>query len=204
MHKIAIVDDHSILLDGLKWVVSQFDFVAEVDAFSTAEQLLSALEAGEKYEVIITDLQMPELNGHELISILKAQYPKIKVLVMTMFDGPYVIRQVMSSKANGFFIKQGDQSDLEIALKSVIAGLEYWPAEMTDLEEIKSLKQASLTNRETEILKLIINEMSTKMIADQLFISEETVLTHRKNMMHKLNIHSTAGLVAFAIKNNFG
>lgn len=204
MHRIAIVDDHTILLDGLKWVVSQFDFVNHVDAFSSADQLLTALAAGNNYHVVITDLQMPKINGHELISILNKSYPAIKILVMTMFDGPYVIQKVMNTQANGFFIKQGDQSHLELALATVLAGGNYWPAEMIALDEAKNQKRTVLTNRETEILELIIKEMSTRMIAEQLFISEETVLTHRKNMMNKLDIHSTAGLVAFGLKNNFG
>jgi DNA-binding NarL/FixJ family response regulator len=204
MHRIAIVDDHTILLDGLKWVVSQFDFVNHVDAFSSADQLLTALAAGNNYHVVITDLQMPKINGHELISILNKSYPNVKILVMTMFDGPYVIQKVMNTQANGFFIKQGDQSHLELALATVLAGGNYWPAEMIALDEAKNQKKTVLTNRETEILELIIKEMSTRMIAEQLFISEETVLTHRKNMMNKLDIHSTAGLVAFGLKNNFG
>lgn len=204
MHRIAIVDDHTILLDGLKWVVSQFDFVSHVDAFSSADQLLAALATGNNYDVVITDLQMPNINGHELISILNKSYPAIKILVMTMFDGPYVIQKVMNTQANGFFIKQGDQSNLELALSTVLAGGNYWPAEMIALDETRNLKRIVLTNRETEILELIIKEMSTRMIAEQLFISEETVLTHRKNMMNKLDIHSTAGLVAFGLKNNFG
>lgn len=204
MHRIAIVDDHAILLDGLKWVVSQFDFVTHVDAFSSADQLFDALAAGKSYQVVITDLQMPVINGHELISMLHKQHPKIKILVMTMFDSPYVIQKVMNTHASGFFIKQGDQSHLEIALSTVLAGGTYWPAEVGDAAESKATKRTALTNRETEILKLIIKEMSNKMIAESLFISEETVLTHRKNMMNKLDIHSTAGLVAFGLKNNFG
>lgn len=203
MCKIAIVDDHLILLDGLKWVVSQYDFVASVDAFSSAESLLSALESGQAYELIITDLQMPGLNGHDLIDLLQKHYPEAKILVMTMFDSPYVIKKVMESSANGFFVKQGDQTALETALRAVLQGKMYWPEEMKELADVKMADQIKLTRRENEILSLIANEQNTRSIAERLFISEETVLTHRKNIMSKLDIHSTAGLVAFALKNNF-
>ncbi len=202
MCAIAIVDDHHILLDGLKWVISQYDFVDEVTAFSSAEQLIEALDAGEQFETVVTDLQMPGMNGHDLIAYLNLKYPSLKILVMTMFDSPFVIRKVMQSKANGFFIKQGDQSTLESALRAVINGESYWPKEMAEIEQIKSVEHVHLTKRESEIISLIGHELSTKMIAQQLFISEDTVLTHRKNIMSKLGIHSSAGLVAFAIKNN--
>ncbi len=203
MCRVAIVDDHLILLDGLKWVVSQYDFAKHVDAFSNSEALLSALDAGNDYDIVITDLQMPGLNGHDLIEILQKNRPETKILVMTMFDSPYVIQKVMESSVNGFFVKQGDQTALEVAIKSVLNGNTYWPIEMSELAEVKQADQIKLTRRESEILTLIANEQNTKSIAEQLFISEDTVLTHRKNIMNKLDIHSTAGLVAFAIKNNF-
>jgi len=202
MYSIAVVDDHLILLDGLKWVISQYDFITNVSAFSSAEQLLKVLDAGEQFDAIVTDLQMPGTNGHELITHLNQHYPGLKILVMTMFDSPFVIRKVMQSNANGFFIKQGDQLKLEEALLAVLGGGSYWPKEMQEIEQINALGQIKLTKRETEIVSLIAHELSTKTIALQLFISEDTVLTHRKNIMSKLGIHSSAGLVAFAIKNN--
>lgn len=203
MCQIAIVDDHLILLDGLKWVVSQYAFVSGVDAFSSAEQLLEALGTGREYDLVITDLQMPGINGHELIDILQKHHAGTKILIMTMFDSPYVIKKVMESNANGFFVKQGDQTELEAALLAVLNGETYWPEEMKELADVKLADQIKLTRRESEILSLIADEQNTKAIAEQLFISEETVLTHRKNIMSKLDIHSTAGLVAFALKNNF-
>jgi len=130
MYSIAVVDDHLILLDGLKWVISQYDFITNVSAFSSAEQLLKVLDAGEQFDAIVTDLQMPGTNGHELITHLNQHYPGLKILVMTMFDSPFVIRKVMQSNANGFFIKQGDQLKLEEALLAVLGGGSYWPKEM--------------------------------------------------------------------------
>jgi DNA-binding NarL/FixJ family response regulator len=202
MNAIAIVDDHHILLDGLKWVISQYDFVDKVSAFTSAEQVIEALDAGAQFETIITDLQMPGMNGHDLINHLNENYPDVKILVMTMLESPFVIRKVMQTKANGFFIKQGDQSALKAALKAVLNGENYWPQELVEIEQMRDRDQIHLTKRELEIISLVAQEFSPKMIAEQLFISEGTVLTHRKNIMSKLNIHSGAGLMAFAIKNN--
>lgn len=171
-------------------------------AFGSARELLEALEAGAHIDLVVTDLQMPDISGQSLIAELRNHHPDIKVLVMTMFDSAYVVQQVQSSSANGFFVKQGDQQELETALKTVLEGGQYWPAEVIENHESELATLARLTRRETEILRLIANNLSTKIIAEQLFISEETVLTHRKNLMAKLEIHSTAGLVSFALKNN--
>lgn len=202
MPAIAIVDDHAILLDGLKWVISQYDFVDQVLAFGSARELLDSLATGTTIDLVVTDLQMPEISGHSLIVELRTKYPKIRILVMTMFDSAYVVQQVQSSSADGFFVKQGDQQELECALRKVLAGGQYWPTEVMENNESEMATLAKLTRRETEILRLIGNNLSTKVIAEQLYISEDTVLTHRKNLMAKLEIHNTAGLVSFALKNN--
>lgn len=202
MSSIAIVDDHAILLDGLKWVISQYDFVDAVSAYSSASELLEALQNCDHIDLVVTDLQMPHISGHALIHELRTKYPHIRILVMTMFDSAYVVQQVQASAAHGLFVKQGDQQELESALKTVLAGEPYWPSDVMQNNEMEMATLAKLTRRETEILRLIANNLSTKNIAEQLYISEETVLTHRKNLMAKLEIHNTAGLVSFALKNN--
>ncbi len=202
MYHIAVVDDHTILLDGLRWVVSQLPFVESVSAYSDARLLVEALNQGVKVDLVITDLQMPDLSGHELISILKKEHPDIKILVMTMFDSPFVLRKVLTSQADGFFVKNGDGERLSSAMLTILDGGSYFPEEITNYEGLEAPTVVELTKRETEILGLIASEKSSKMIAEELYISEDTVLTHRKNIMQKLKIHSTAGLVSFALKNN--
>jgi len=202
MYHIAVVDDHTILLDGLRWVVSQLKFVESVTAYSDPRLLLEALKAGKNVDLVITDLQMPELSGHELIILLKKDFPTVKILVMTMFDSPFVFRKVLSSQADGFFVKNGDGERLSSAMLTILDGGSYFPDELSGYEGLDSTLVVELTKRETEILGLIASEKSSKMIAEELYISEDTVLTHRKNIMQKLKIHSTAGLVSFALKNN--
>ncbi len=202
MYHIAVVDDHTILLDGMRWVISQLNFVSSVKAYSDPHLLLDDLKKGMALDLVITDLQMPELSGHELIHILKKDHPELKILVMTMFDSPFVFRKVLSSQADGFFVKNGDGELLSSAMLTILDGGSYFPEEMHNFEGLASNLAVELTKRETEILGLIASEKSSKMIAEELYISEDTVLTHRKNIMQKLKIHSTAGLVSFALKNN--
>lgn len=202
MHSIALVDDHHILLDGLKWVISQYDFVSKVNAYQSPKDLINDLEKGETFDLVVTDLQMPDMSGYQLIDTLRGQFPKVRILVMTMFNSAFVLQQIQAGKADGFFIKQGDQSELELALRTVLSGKTYWPADVIENAEEELATLSKLTKRETEILRLIAQNLNTKLIAQQLYISEDTVLTHRKNLMAKLEIHNTAGLVAFALKNH--
>jgi len=201
MPTIGIVDDHVILLDGLKWVVSRYDFVDSVCAYGNANDLIEDLERGAQIDLVITDLQMPQMSGYDLINFLKKDYPHIRILVMTMFDSAYVVHQIKQCEVDGYFIKHGDQMALETALRTVLEGKNYWPNAMMDGNETERAALAKLTRREIEVLKLIAKNLSNKEIASQLYISEDTVLTHRKNMMSKLEIHSAAGLVAFVHKN---
>lgn len=202
MHSIALVDDHHILLDGLKWVISQYDFISKVNAYQSPKDLINDLEKGETFDLVVTDLQMPEMSGYQLIDTLRSQFPEVRILVMTMFNSAFVLQQIQLGKADGFFIKQGDQSELELALRTVLSGKTYWPADVIENAEEELATLSKLTKRETEILRLIAQNLNTKLIAQQLYISEDTVLTHRKNLMAKLEIHNTAGLVAFALKNH--
>lgn len=202
MASIALVDDHHILLDGLKWVISQYDFVSKVAAYQSPKELMNDLEKGETFDLVVTDLQMPDMSGYQLIDILRGQFPEVRILVMTMFNSAFVLQQIQAGKADGFFIKQGDQSELELALRTVLSGKTYWPADVIENAEEELATLSKLTKRETEILRLIAQNLNTKLIAQQLYISEDTVLTHRKNLMAKLEIHNTAGLVAFALKNH--
>lgn len=201
-YRIAVVDDHTILLDGLRWLISQFNFVDEVKAYTNGPSLIQDILDGTSYHLVVTDLQMPEFSGHELIDWLKQNSAETKILVMTMFDSPFVFRKVMASKADGFFVKNGDGSKLELAMLTILDGGSYFPEEAALFQQEQETPNAVLTKRESEILKHIAHDKSSKKIAEELFISEDTVLTHRKNIMQKLKIHSTAGLVAFALKNN--
>jgi DNA-binding NarL/FixJ family response regulator len=201
-YRIAVVDDHTILLDGLRWLISQFNFVEVVKAYTSGPLLIQDILAGTSYNLVVTDLQMPEFSGHELIDWLKQNSPETKILVMTMFDSPFVFKKVMASRADGFFVKNGDGDKLELAMLTILDGGSYFPEETSLFQEHQDTYNAVLTKRESEILKHIAHDKSSKKIAEELFISEDTVLTHRKNIMQKLKIHSTAGLVAFALKNN--
>jgi len=198
-YKIALVDDHQILLDGLQWIIGQFSFVEQVDSFCTGEDLLFALESGSDFELIITDIRMSPMGGLELLERIKDINPLQKVLIMTMYDSMHLLRDAYLKGANGFFMKKGDQKHLEEVVWRLVRGGKHWPEEPN---AERTLDLPNFTRREREVLGLVAQDLSSKEIASKLGLSVETISTHRRNILEKAGLHSSAALVSYAIKHH--
>jgi len=198
LYRIALVDDHRILLDGLQWIIGQFSFVEQVEAFSDGEALLNALNTDQHFDLIITDIRMSPMDGLELLEQIKAQNPLQKVLIMTMFDSMHLLRDAYVKGASGFFMKDGDQKHLkEVVCKLLLGGI-HWPKEPNAQ---RTADLPNFTRREREVLSLIAQDFSSKEIASKLSLSVETVSTHRRNILEKAGLHSSAALVSYAMKH---
>ena len=204
--RILIVDDHQLVLDGLSSIVedaSGFDLAATAVNGKEALGFLEHL----KIDILMTDLDMPIMNGQELTKQCKKQFPNIKILVLTMHDEKAMIRQLMEIGADGYILKNSDRQELIKALESLSEGEKYFSSEVTmaltseDEKPEQSDALKDFTPREIEILKLVSEGLSNKEIGEQLFISHRTVDTHRTNIMKKLDVHNIAGLIHFAIRN---
>ena len=207
--RIMVTDDHQIVLDGIKSLINRipgFRLVGEAHNGREAIDLLKHLHV----DVLLMDLDMPEMNGMEATSIIKEKYPVVRVLILTMHNEKALINKVMESGASGFVLKNSSQDELMEAIKKVHSGQQYFSAEVTMTLLSKTEHRTSsnlktpvdlsqLTERETEILRLIAEGNSNKEIGEQLFISHRTVDTHRTNLMKKLAVHNIAGLIKFAI-----
>jgi len=200
-YRIALVDDHRILLDGLQWVIGQFPFVEQVSAFSGGNELLQAMGESENsgYDLIITDIRMSPMGGIELLEKIKETNPRQKVLIMTMFDSMHLVREAYLKGAQGFFMKEGNQQKLEEVLHKLLRGGTHWP-EVPTAKNTEDLP--TFTRREKEVLALIAQDRSSKEIAVLLKLSVETVSTHRRNILEKTGLHSSAALVSYAMKHN--
>jgi two-component system response regulator NreC len=156
---------------------------------------------------------MPVLNGIETLKEIKKHYPKIKTIILTMHEEKSLVKKMTDLGANGFLFKNSDIEELIIAMESVMKGKSYFSVSLrnelinNDLigesESNFDSKKSLLTEREIEIIKLIVEGLSNKEIADKLFISPRTVDTHRTNLMKKLEVNNVAGLVRYAIRNGF-
>jgi DNA-binding NarL/FixJ family response regulator len=204
--KLAIIDDHQVVINGLKAMLAHHSNVEIIYTATSGTELLQKLEF-QQPDVILLDIQMPEINGIDLCKQITKQYPAIKVIAFSSFDNTHYVKQILRSGASGYMLKNTDQQTIILAIEKVMEGEEYIDEAIQKIllrESItgqrRSIYEIPLTKREKEILKLIAEEHTNQEIADKLFVSLRTVETHRLNITQKLGIKNTAGLVKEAIK----
>ncbi len=209
--KIILVDDHKIIRDGLKmYFTGNEDYVVEAEA----ENGIQALEILEKqtFDLVITDISMPEMDGITLAQEIKEKYPDQKVMALTMMGENQHIKHMLAAGVNGYILKNSDKSEIMNAIKTILNGENYYSGSVTKIiiDGIAGKKKPTqrltletpLTTREKEVLKLIVKEYSNKEIADQLFISVRTVDAHKRNLLEKTGCKNIAGLVVYALEHN--
>ncbi|MEZ7866636.1 MAG: response regulator transcription factor, partial [Paludibacteraceae bacterium] len=185
---IAILDDHQIIIDGLKLLLEIDKSINVVlEATSGSFFMRKLTEMGREVDIVLLDLMMPEISGFEMAAMLKKDFPEIKIIVLSMnIDGKSISELKTKAGIKGFLSKSVDKNELMTAIMTVHNGEEYFSEEaereIGNYEKIsKELEQITLTKREIEIIRLIDNGLINKEIAKKLFISEQTVTTHRKS-----------------------
>lgn len=203
---IAIVDDHEVVINGLKAMFSNIQEIKVVYSTTQGSALYEYLTT-EQPAVILLDIQMPDISGIDICKQVHRLYPQIKVIAFSSFDDTHYIRQIIRNGASGYLLKNADQQTIVTAIQQVMKGEEYIDESIKKIliqESIsgqrRSMFDIPLTKREKEILQLIANGLSNQEIADKLFISLRTVETHRFNLTQKLDVKNAAGLVKEAIK----
>jgi len=204
--QVLILDDHQLVLDGVKLMLQSSSEIECLATFQNASEVLTFLEDNH-IDIVISDIEMPNMSGIEFCSKLKAKYPYIKLLALTMLVHHSVIKRMISAGADGFLIKNSGVEELLFAISEVYKGRNYYSKEVQQKIESglvrkgSSRKIPSLSKREKDIVRLIMDQKSTNDIAAELFISAGTVETHRRNIMNKLGTKNAAGLVKFVIEN---
>jgi two-component system nitrate/nitrite response regulator NarL len=201
-NKLFIVDDHQLVIDGLQSLLCNEDKYQIVGHSNKPLEVLKRLEENPA-DILLTDINMPEMSGVELTRLVKKRFPSIKIIALSMFGDKQVIREMIDAGVSGYILKNTGKQELLEALNRILSGHTYFSEEVT-LELMKNLNEqgsSSLTNREIEIIRLIEKELSNKQIADKLFISERTVETHRKNIFRKTKTQSIIGLVKYAYEH---
>ena len=204
-HRIVIAEDHTILREGLRVLLSsdpEFEVVGEAEDGRDAIRCVENLSP----DLVLMDLSMPRMNGLEAIKEIKKRSPETKIITLTVHKTEEYILATLQAGADGYVLKDATHSELVIAIKNVLIGKRYLDSGISEkviegyLEGKRTLKTKSpwdaLTPREREILKLIAEGYKNKEIADYLFISLKTVEKHRSNLMKKLDLHSVAALTA--------
>ncbi|KGK14933.1 response regulator [Vibrio navarrensis] len=202
--RIVIVDDHQVVLDGF---IARLEIEPEIEVVGTASNGLEALDAVRRHkpDVVLMDISMPIMNGIEATRLIKEELPESKVLMLTMHDNREYIMKVMQEGAVGYMLKEISAEKMVQAIKTVNQGSTYFCESVTQTlftqEIVPAAQRANpLSRREEAVLKLVAQGHSSKKIATLLDISYRTVETHRHNIKHKLDLHSTAELAKYAFE----
>ena len=197
---LFIVDDHQLVVDGLRSLLHNEVHYQIVGFSNQAKEVVDRLSEL-AVDILLTDINMPEMTGVELTRLVKKKFPTIKVLALSMFGESQVIKEMIDAGVSGYILKNTGKEELLEALAKLANGQNFFGDEVTQAL-VKTFRNNDegfhLTNREVEIIRLIESEYSNKKIADMLFISERTVETHRKNIFRKTGTQSVVGLLKYA------
>jgi DNA-binding NarL/FixJ family response regulator len=194
-----------MIIEGLKSLLQNEETIELVGSATSSEKCLQFFKM-HTCDIILMDINLPDTNGIELCEIITKKYPTVKVIALSTFTQGTYVRKMIESGANGYLLKNADKHEILKAINSVLNGNNYLTheAEMALRYENEQLsKLPKLTKRETEVLLLIANGLTNLQISEKLFISIDTVDSHRKNLHTKLNVKNTAMLIKFANENGF-
>ena len=204
--RIVLADDHAIVREGLKRIVSDVaDFTVAGEAADGTQvmQVVRSLE----FDVLLLDLSMPGRSGMELIKLVKAEKPKLRILVLSMHqETQYAVRAIKSG-ASGYLTKESAPALLEQAIRKIAAGGAYISAEVAEqlalgaMPGSTSVPHESLSDREFEVFRMLVAGDAVTDIAGKLNLSVKTVSTHKANLMQKLGLHNPTELVRYALKH---
>ena len=213
--KLLIADDHQLVIDGIKSLLSDVDDIIVVSEANTGKQAIEII-ANEQVDVVLMDIDMPVMNGYDATLHISKVYPKTKIIVLSMHDEKAIINKMIEAGAMGYILKNINKANLIDAIRGVARGGQYFGSDIS-LSLLKNSDHSSntsnesqntfaenvfLTKRENEIIKFITQGFSNTEIGKMLYISHRTVDTHRMNIMKKLNVTNLAGLIKYAIQNN--
>jgi DNA-binding NarL/FixJ family response regulator len=203
---IAVVDDHQIVIDGIAALLQGHQTIKIVTTTTQPKQIPTLLKE-HPVDILLTDIMMPELNGQQLAKMVKQQFPAVKILALSMSgQGQIVNEMINEADISGYVLKNIGKQELINAIEKIAKGGIYFSEEvLNELQHFSAIKkenqEVNLTAREIEIIKLIEKEYSNKDIAEELFISERTVETHRKNIFRKTQTNSVIGLIKYAYEH---
>lgn len=204
MTRIFLTDDHTMLLGGLIKIISAEDDFEVTGTANTVRETLDKL-THTKVDMLITDYNLPDQDGLSLVQVVKRKYPDMRIIVLSMHDEGHLIREILKAGVDGYILKKDSHNELIYAIRQINQDKIYLSNDVNRMlvNGIDGIEeQKLLTTREREVLKLISKEYTNRQIAEELFISERTVETHRKNIFRKTKTNNLVGLIKFAYANN--
>jgi two-component system, NarL family, response regulator NreC len=211
MIRVFITDDHEMYLEGLSLLLQKQSTLEVIGTSTTAARLLQSLPDLSPDDILLLDVNLPDMEEEELVRQIRALRPKQKIIYLTLIRGTRYVHKLLKYQVQGYILKNASVDELLNAINTVGNGGTYFSKEIdilsnSDFRNTLTVEDKQVTEilskREVEVLKLVCKEFSNAEIAQKLFLSISTVETHRKNLIAKLGVQNTVGLVKFAIRNN--
>lgn len=206
MIKIALLDDHIILFEAIQSVLKRKSKYSFIKGFTNLEEIIQFLNEGNRIDILLLDIQIENNDGIEYCEKIKTIAPQLKIIIFTSHISKALLNKALACGASGYMVKNISSHELINGIETVLQNKIYLHEKVTHLFVPEKKTQdgyfPKLTKREKEILKLIMDEYTSKQIAEKLYISINTVETHRANLFTKTGVKNVAGLITIAIEKN--
>ncbi|MFK8045072.1 MAG: response regulator [Crocinitomicaceae bacterium] len=207
--KVIIADDHKMILEGLCFLLEGEAGIEIIDTAQDGEILLEQIEANDEIDIIILDINMPKIDGIEATKRIKATYPEIKILILSMYKQIEFIKQLIRAGADGYILKNSGRDVLLEAIQKLLNGERFFGQgvmnvmvqSFTEERRTKDIKIVALSEREKEVVRVIVKDMTSDEIASHLNLSVHTINSHRKNILSKLGVKNIAGIYTYALQS---
>lgn len=204
--KLVIADDHELFRKGLAELLRKHDDIKIVKSVADGNEFMKFINSDLDADIVLLDITMPKMDGFQVLKEMQTLNSSIKPIVISMHSDGNYIAKCAKSGAYGYLLKNTDEDELTLAIRTVNKGKKYFSAEisekMINFMSTQSVSENILSNKETEVLGLISEGLTTKEIAAKLFVSSRTIETHRSNILKKLEVKNTAELIRKAAKIN--
>ncbi|WP_412986229.1 response regulator [Pontimicrobium sp. IMCC45349] len=204
--KIAITDDHVMVLKGIESMLENTNEIEVIATYSNAQETIEGIEKRAP-DVLLLDINLPDINGIDLSKQLLKKHPELKIIALTNFEDISFVKRMLKNGVHGYLLKNTDKIELVTALKTVLAGELYVQKQLNKRLLNQSAAKTfdnglniKLTRREHDVLVAISEELTTQQISEKLFISPKTVETHRMNIMSKLGAKNSVGIIKIALE----
>ena len=213
MTNVLLVDDHDLMREGMRLIINRFPSINVVGELSDGSKL-------EKYnlsnvDLILMDIKMSKMNGIDATKLAKRRKPSIKVIALSMHEEDSFIHRMLKAGANGYVLKNSPKKEVKQAIQNVMKGELHLSKQISEkvlssfheiikgkVDSTRLFAVDKITMREREVIKLVTQQMSNEMISDKLKLSKRTVEAHRRNIMKKIGVKNTAGIVTFALEHD--
>ena len=204
--KLIIADDHQLFRNGLEELLRKYDDIKIVKSVADGFEFMEFVKSHVEADIVLLDITMPNMDGFQVLKELKTLNTNIKPIVISMHNDDNYIAKFAKMGPYGYLLKNTDESELVMAIRTVNKGKKYFSAaiseKMINFMSTQSISENVLSNKETEVLVLISKGLTTNEIAAKLFVSSRTIETHRANILKKLEVKNTAELIKKAAKMN--